>query len=190
MKLKNIKSSNVKNYLVLFVDKGDGTELFCVSENQYERIGSPLIGDEITDGQYGLLSSLKEEWLAVKRALNILSYGDNSRSSLFAKLRKAGFSSDVSKRTVEQMVVLGYIDEKRQLRRLISYEVNKSLSGPRKFTSKLYSKGYSAASIREVTEELIRSGEIDFAEARRALVEKYSPTTEEEEKALYYKRGF
>ncbi len=190
MRIKHLKNSNVKGYLVLTVEYGSGVESFSVSEHQYQKLGSPLVGDELSEEQYRSLSELDERNRAVRKALGILSFGDNSRASLFAKLRRAGYSSRISGEVADEMIGLGYIDEERQLKRLIENEVNQRLTGPRKFTQKLYAKGYPVSKIRALTEDLIQSGAIDLDKARRILIEKHSPNSEEEVRALLYKHGF
>ena len=190
MRLKRIKDSNAKGYLILTFSCEGADESFCVSESQYASIGSPLIGDEISEDSYRALCALDERNRAKRRALSILSFGDNSRAALIMKLRRAGFSRSVSESVADEMVSLGYIDEVRQLKRLIREEVISRLSGPRKYTARLYSKGYPVSLIKEVSAELIRSGEIDLSVARARLTEKYSPGSEEEERALLYKHGF
>lgn len=190
MRLKHFKNSNAKGYLVLTVEDDGADERFCISERQYADIGSPLIGDELTDEVFRSIASLDETNRAMKKALGILSFGDNSRKNLFIKLRRAGFSSKISEKVSGEMIALGYINEERQLRRIIENEVNSRLTGPRKFTKKLYEKGYSVSKIIEITNELARSGEIDLDLSRKRLIEKYSPLTEEETRALLYKQGF
>ncbi len=190
MKLKAIRKSNAKGYLILLVGEGKTNENFSVSENQYRAVGSPKVGEELSEDAVYLLGSYKEYNLAEKRALGILSYGDNSEKQLINKLFRAGFSKKTAEAVTARMKELSYIDEEKQLRRLIAAEVNSNLSGPKKFTAKLYAKGYSVSKIKAVTEELVLSGEIDFQKAKMALIEKFAPENEEMKKALFYKRGF
>ena len=190
MKLKSIRESNAKGYLILCVMNERNDEFFTVSESQYRAIGSPEVNEELSEKAFYMLNTYKEYNLAEKRALGILSYGDNSEKQLMNKLFRAGFPKKTIEAVTKRMVELSYIDEEKQLRRLISLELNSNLSGPKKYTRKLYSKGYSVSKIKAITDELIQSGEVDFEKTKRAIIEKFAPQDEETKKALLYKRGF
>ena len=111
---------------------------------------------------------------------------------LYTKLRARSISDKTANEVVSEMLALGYIDEQRQLARLISDEANRKLLGPRKITPKLISKGYSMSSIREALEGLVNLGEIDFGENRDRLLEKHlgDSLDEEEIKKLLFKYGY
>lgn len=190
MKLKSIRKSNAKGYLILCVGDEKSSENFAVSEKQYLAIGSPRVNGELSEDAFYLLNSYKEYNLAEKRALGILSYGDNSEKQLINKLFRAGFSKKTAEAVTVRMKELSYIDEEKQLRRLIAAEVNSNLSGPKKYTAKLYAKGYSVSKIKSVTEELIVSGEIDFEAVKEKLIKKHSPENQDEKRKLLYKFGF
>ena len=93
---------------------------------------------------------------------------------------------------VREMVSLGYIDEQRQLSRLITEEANRKLLGPRKIVPKLISKGYSMSDIREALAGLVDTGEVDFDKNRELLLEKHLGLTEdsEEMRKLLFKYGY
>ena len=84
--------------------------------------------------------------------------------------------------------MLGYINEQRQLERIILNEANRALFGPRKIISKLVLKGYATSKIKEVMRELSEKGELDFGENSRVLIEKKlgeNPDSEDTAKLLY-----
>ena len=90
------------------------------------------------------------------------------------------------------MIERGYVDERRQLERIILDEANRKLRGPLKIIPQLVSKGYSSSEVREVLSGLVESGEIDFkSNARELLMKKMLDGADEEEvKKILYKNGF
>jgi SOS response regulatory protein OraA/RecX len=155
-------------------------------------LGSPSRGTAFTDEELSLIKSEDERIRATKKALSLLSYSDNNEKALVTKLHRAGFSRDIAVGVSEEMVRLGYIDESRQLERLILREANISLSGFGKLLPKLIAKGYSSENIKKITHRLAESGEIDFKENARRLIEKKLPenASREEKKKLLYKNGY
>ena len=91
-----------------------------------------------------------------------------------------------------EMVSLGYIDEARQLERIILSEANARLYGYSKIKARLMAKGYSSDDINRVTKKLVSLGEIDFKENAKKLLQKHFPdgATTEEKKKLLYKNGY
>ena len=90
------------------------------------------------------------------------------------------------------MLSQGYMDEARQIRRLVINEANNSLCGPRKILAKLMAKGYSGSAINSVMDELLASGEIDFSRSAEKLIAKKLTrgAADEEKKKLLYKNGY
>jgi SOS response regulatory protein OraA/RecX len=185
--IKSLKKSNAKGYLILGVESEGETVFYTVSEAQYSLVGSLLIGDEIDGDTLNSLDSFSEYNKAKKKALSVLSFGDNSKRELYSKLVRSGIKSDTAKGVTEEMVRLGYINEARQLERLIENEVNKRLTGPRKYTQKLAMKGYSPQEVRRITESLVSRGIIDFDETKKKLAEKFEGG---ELRKILYKHGF
>jgi SOS response regulatory protein OraA/RecX len=104
----------------------------------------------------------------------------------------AGFSRDAADEVIADMLREGYINERRQLERLIESEVKRNLIGPKKLIPKLLAKGFSRTDINDALDALAADGVIDFSEAKRQLVMKKlgdSPDSEEVKKLLY-KHGF
>ena len=138
-----------------------------------------------------ILRESDEYCRATKKALNILSYADNNRRNLSAKLSRGGFSREVCQRVVSDMVSHGYIDERRQLERIILVEANTKLRGPMKIIPTLVAKGYSSSDVRGVMTSLVESGEIDFKANAKALLNKKLPDGDAEERRQFlYKNGY
>ena len=191
LKVKYIKPSKSKGYLRVGVDSGETTYDFNVKSGDYRLAGSPLVGDEADGEMFRILQDSDSRYRALKVALGILSYSDNSVRMLKFKLKRHGFDTDTAEFAVSEVLRLGYIDERRQVGRLVSDLVNRSNLGRRKITEKIVAKGYSASLVSSVTDELSGSGEIDFQRAMDELVAKHSPFESDEEKyKLLFKYGF
>ena len=112
---------------------------------------------------------------------------------LYAKLCRAGFRRDIAETVLQEMVECGYINERRQLERLILDEANRKLRGPLRIIPALATKGYATSDIREVMAGLVDSGEIDFDLNARRLLDKKLPSDgfdSEEAKKILYKNGY
>ena len=188
--LKSIREIGDKGLLSLAIG-GEESANYTVNSKVYLEIGSPSVGDALTDEQIYLIREYDEYFRAKKKALSILAYADNNRRNLALKLSKAGFSRELCDRVVAEMVSLGYIDEKRQLERLITVEANGKLRGPLRIIPALANKGYSSSDIRAVMHELTESGEVDFRRNAKILLDKKLPTADPEEKKKFlYKNGY
>lgn len=191
-KLDYIRISKDKKLLLLGVSEEGERYRFTVSEGMYISIGSPTNGSILSDEDLSLIRKEDERIRASKKALSLLSYSDNNEKQLTQKLVRSGFSFELSDSVAKEMVSLGYIDEDRQLCRLILKEANTNLLGYRRILPKLISRGYSSKKIKEVTERLVKDGEISFKENAKKLIEKRlsKNATTEEKKTLLYKNGY
>ena len=187
--IKEIKDTHL---LRLGIQEGEETSGYTVSARLYSEIGSPIQREMLTDEQMVDIKREDEYIKAKKKALSYLAFADNNERTLRTKLIGKGYSREVSSEVAREMVSLGYIDERRQLERLVLTEANVRLSGKNKILPKLMAKGYSSADIAEVIRALVDSGEIDFREnARRLIEKKLSPEADaEEKKRLLYKNGY
>ena len=192
MKLSFVKESRSKGYLVLgLIDSGE-KHIYTVSEAAYSEIGSPYPPCEIDGGMLESICFADECYRAKSIALRLLSYADNNERSLITKLVSRGIGREVACDTVAEMIKLGYVNEKRQLERIILKEANGSLAGPKKLIPKLMAKGYSRADIDSVIDMLCEAGEIDFQKNKEELIAKKVTrgATEEEISAILYKNGY
>lgn len=188
--LRSIREIGDKGLLSLAIG-GEESANYTVNSKVYLEIGSPSVGDVLNDEQIYLIKEYDEYFRAKKKALSILAYADNNRRSLAMKLQKAGFGRDLCDRVVSEMVSLGYIDEKRQLERLITLEANGKLRGPLRVIPSLVNKGYSLSDVRCVLHDLMESGEVDFKKNAKSLLDKKLPEAEPEEKKKFlYKNGY
>lgn len=188
--LRSVREIGDKGLLSLAIG-GEESANYTVNSKVYLEIGSPSVGDILNDGQIYLIKEYDEYFRAKKKALSILAYADNNRRNLAMKLQKAGFGRDLCDRVVCEMVSLGYIDEKRQLERLITVEANGKLRGPLRVIPSLVNKGYSSSDVRCVLRDLMESGEVDFKKNAKSLLDKKLPEADPEEKKKFlYKNGY
>jgi len=188
MIIKAIKEANVKGYLKLGIDTGEGISWFLISKGQYESIPVQNVGDELDEDSFRTVLHFEEYNRAKKKALNILAFGDNSVRELKLKLSRAGISRAICENVTDEMIRLGYINEERQLLRIIEKEVNLNLHGARKILAKLVPKGYSAEKIKSAIRTLELEGKIDLQQTRKKLI--LGVESEEERRKLLYKNGF
>lgn len=191
MTVAYIRDSKSRGYTVIGITEDGERKPYTVSNNFLSELSLSL-GEDIDSHTLLLIKGEDEIYRAKVRALKILSYGDNSRRALYNKLLRAGFSREVTIRTVDEMCSLGYIRERDRLLRLITEEVNIRLVGKYKLIPKLISKGYSRSDIESAISELTADGSIDFKKASEELIRKKlgDEPSDEEIKKLLYKNGY
>ena len=187
--VREVKDSRL--LLLGIVGEGESAD-YTVNSTLYLEIGSPSVGDNISDTDMSAVKYADELYRARKKALNILAYADNNQKTLKAKLLRAGFKYEIADLVLTEMVSRGYVNEKNQLERLILTEANQKLRGPLKIIPALINKGYSSSDVREVLRRLTDEGEIDFSANAERLIEKKLPAEAdgEEIKKLLYKNGY
>ncbi len=191
-KITYVKSGPAEGSLYIGLVSDGAREKLYISQTEYSRCGAPEKGEEIDEDTYYRMARYDEYHKAKKKALSILTYGDNNQKNLIRKLRVAGFAPDLAEMICREMVSLGYINEVDQLERLILSEANDKLQGPNKIFAKLTAKGYSSSDIREVMMSLVEREEINFKKNAYRLIEKKLPkdATADEKKTLLYKNGY
>lgn len=187
MKIKSVSFSEKGRYVTILIF-GEKKSL-TIDVVKYRELGSPEKDTDVSEDIYAALVAADEYYRATVSALRSLSYSDNSRRRLYEKLRKRGISSGVARSVVCDMVSLGYLDEKKQLRTLVMRLANDSLFGQYRILAKLSSVGYSPSDVRLAIDELTDAGEIDFDKNFQRLLEK-KPVGEDGISALKYKWGY
>lgn len=190
MQVKKVKISE-HGELVSITAMADKEIKLTVFRDIYDSVGAPTPSDFPDEEVCRQLIFGDECYRAVKKALSLLSFSDNSKCALRRKLCTAGFSKDASSYAVDYAVSLGYINELTALSRLVTREAS-ALNGPRKICAKLLAKGYNATEVRKVISELTESGDIDFSGNFSRLKDKYlgEEFTEEDVKRLKFKFGY
>ena len=147
-------------------------------------------GCQLSEEEYLAVVNSDAVRRAMDKATSLLAASDKSRATLRMRLMASGFSRDVAEGAVTECVRQGYLDEDRQLCRLVLREATVSLRGPKYIVRKLASRGYSVSDIRRVIDELTEDGEVDFRECFSRLAERRGITEPEELRALAYKYGY
>ena len=192
MKITRIKAAPSEGYISVSVNTDEGEVKLTVSLADYADIGSPEKDAELSYPEYTAITLSDESYRAKITALRILGYADNNERTLVRKLAERGISREVACKTAKEMIELGYIDEKRQLLRLVSHEANASLYGKRRILAKLAQKGYAPKDISDAIDTLTECAEIDFDLLRDKLIAKKLTrgATDEQIKTLLYKYGY
>ena len=185
-----VKVSDKKKRIDLGIDDCGEVGSFSISEATYLSLGCLPRGSEIDADTVSLIKAEDEVYRATKKAVGYLAASDRSRFSLKMKLRQAGFSSEAAHSAVEYCILRGYIDEARQLERLVEKEANYSLRGKYYIKRKLASKGYALSDIDRAIRDLLERGEIDFDANFELLKEKKDASEPEEINSLKYKFGY
>lgn len=173
------------------IDAGDGEgNVLNVSFGTYTSLGSPGRGDLISDKNFSDLQFEDETYRALKKAVTYLTAADKSRYELKAKLLSQGFSRDACDVAIEKCVAYGYLDETRQVERLVEREANYKLRGRYHVKRKLMAKGYSSGDVDRAIARLVERGEIDFDANFESLAQKRGVESDEERFALKYKFGY
>ena len=187
-----IRTSKDQKLLLLGIIEEGESNNYTVNLSAFRDIGAPSVGAELDSSQMSGIRYTDELIRAKKKALNILAYADNNKKNLSLKLYRAGFSREIVDSVCSDMVEHGYVNEERQLERIILNEANIKLRGPMKITPALVAKGYSMAQVKSVMNRLVESGEIDFSLNAKRLLDKKLPDggDNEEVKKILYKNGF
>ncbi len=191
--LKSVKEIKDSHLLLLGVVEEGEFASYTVTAAVYTELGCPEAGDVLDSDCVAGIRYADELYRARKKALSLLAFADNNRRTLYAKLCRAGFRRDIAETVLQEMVECGYINERRQLERLILDEANRKLRGPLRIIPALATKGYATSDIREVMAGLVDSGEIDFDLNARRLLDKKLPSDgfdSEEAKKILYKNGY
>lgn len=187
-----VRDAKETNLLLLGISEEGESARYTVNLSTYREIGAPSAGDELDGEQLAAVKYTDELLRAKKKALNILAFADNNKRTLSVKLYRAGFGREITEAVVTEMVERGYINESRQLERLILNEANVKLRGPGRIIPALVAKGFSSSDIREALSALESSGEIDFSRNARLLLEKKlsDDADEDEAKKILFKNGY
>lgn len=176
--MSTIVSIKKENGGMLVITTRDGSgkrERYRISERAY-RDGCDLpVGAEAGDDVISLLSRENGHCEALRAALRIIGYSDNSESRLCTKLISKGYSREAVAYAVREVVGRGYLDEGRQIEIAVLNLANRNLLGKYKIIPRLAAKGYRAADVSRVYSALVDKGEIDESKNARELISRRLP---------------
>ena len=152
--------------------RADVRRLFVASKMLFAigNIGAGSLPYTLTQEQFDTLEYDASMWEAVKKGIDILSYGDNTKAALITKLRQRGFDRYLSEDAADYIAALGYIDESRMLSRAVEQLANTKLYGSSRIKNELRKKGISQEIIRDELDALL--AEVDFEANLVRLVSK------------------
>ena len=186
--------SDVKTKTVRLAFASDDGEdmIYTVGQSFYQSIGSPVKGELLDEYAISEIEKEDEYRRATRKALALLELHDNNERTLVTKLVMKGFDRELSKEVAREMVSLGYINELRQLERLVELDANVKLFGKERIMRHLASRGYSISDVRKMILSLVDEGVIDFQKNAEKLLEKklYGEYSEEEKNKILYKYGY
>ena len=138
-----------------------------------------------------LLQTLSLRYEAVKRAISILSFGDNSALSLQKKLQERGVSAENAKFAARLMQKQGYIKESEQVARKARRLFEEKDYGPSRILAKLESEGYAQSDIEDAIASMQREG-VDFSKRGKEIFAMLVSRGEspEKAKAKVYRLGY
>ena len=187
-----IKPTKAQGYLTLGVDALGERIRLTVKEGALSELE---IGDtpaKISEDAFRHLKAFSDRYEALRSALSILAYADNSRRQLYMKLKRRGFDDALVRFAISECEHLGYLDEDRQLKNLITSYATYKLYGRERIVKALYAKGYPVSNIGRAITALCEAGEIDFDVLRAKLLSKFGfqDADSEEARALLYRYGY
>lgn len=184
-----VRSGSERILTLTFHSPSPRTQTYRVTEEDYLLAGSPEEGETLDEDTLLPLIGEEDVTFAYRRALRILSSGDNTCANLLRKLRERGFLSDSAKAAVDRLTSEGYIREEELLLRQLEIYA-KRLWGPRRFLPSLLEKGFSRASIESALRKAEQMGIYDKEEVKARLLDALATDDPSARRAWLYKHGF
>ncbi len=153
--------------------ENEDTVKLTVSSKMLFEVGNIGVGSipyALTREQFDSLEYNAKLWEAVKKGIDLISYGDNTKSQLVMKLRARGFDKYMAEDAAQYVEELGYIDEKGILERAVHQLAGVKLYGKSRIKNELYKKGISREIISEYLDDFLE--EVDFSANLCRLVQK------------------
>lgn len=116
----------------------------------------------ISPEQFHRIEKASDVYLALKKGMDFLSYGDNSAKKLLIKLLKKGYDRETSEEAVNRLVGLGYIKENDSAIRFAEMLALKKKYGKIRIQKELIVKGFGKEVIQQTLLEI--EDRIDFYE--------------------------
>ena len=185
-----IEEGSAKGRITIGVDNDGDTKAYSVTLATYSTIGAPGRYSDVSDRDLDTIVAEDERYRAMKRAVSLLAASDKSVYNVSSRLRQLGYSAESVESAVQECLARGYIDEQRQLRRLVEKEANEALRGRYYIKKKLMSRGYRSADIDRAISALEDDGELSFKDNFERLVDKNGADDEEARRKLAYKFGY
>ncbi|MDD4772104.1 MAG: regulatory protein RecX [Eubacteriales bacterium] len=122
---------------------------------------------------------------AIKAAVNILTYADNTETKLRGKLAVRKFSREAIDAAVAYVIGRGWLNEEKQAVAIIRYLADVKLFGRRRILQEMVKRGFRRSVIDGCDFD-----DIDFTENCRRLWEKRGYTEDEKTRAYLNRAGY
>lgn len=171
--------------LTIKISNGEGRaqkkKLLLFTE-QYFELGLSR-GQEMDIDTFEMIEEMSQKCYAIRRGSDLLAYSASSRVRLASRLRSKGIDKKNAEEAAEHLQMLGAINEKSDVERLISLELKK-LWGKRRIYSDILSKGYDRELICAELENI--DDEIFVENCKALFLKKYKkmPTYPAEQKKI------
>lgn len=132
---------------------------FILSPEQYKEYGTKT-GETIGEETVQAMRTDMQFYSAVRRAYDILSYGENTKNQLVYKLVKRGFKRPLAIQVAEYMKEKGYIDEREQLLSYSNQLATKKYYGRERILAEVMKHGFQRDYVESVLMESLK--EVDF----------------------------
>lgn len=153
--------------LTVFVD---GAEAFTVSEEVARELDLS-VGSELAERDADRAAADDERSKAREAALRLLSVRARSEGELYDRLRRKGFTDELSAAVIASLIEVGLLDDEAFARAWADERVRLRPVGPRRLVRELLSKQVDRELAGRVVEETFREHS-EFDLARRAMQKK------------------
>lgn len=126
---------------------------------------------------------------ALKTAMNIVGYKDNTEFTLREKLSERGYSAETVDNVTEFMKSKGYVDDSRMLIRTARSLANGKLYGKARIKNELAQKHFDREVLSSLDWDSEELADIDFAEVCLKLLKKRGGTRDEKTYAFLRRYG-
>ncbi len=153
---------------------------------KFSDLSASAADDSVTDEKVSdkKKSAPSENERALRSAMNILAYADNTERRLRRKLTEKGFTPEAVEYAASYVIEKGYLDEYRMIDSAVRSLVKFKMYGKARVIAELHQKGFK----REVIDSF-DFGEIDFYDACRRMFEKRGGVGDEKTRAYLLRHG-
>jgi regulatory protein len=189
MKITAVEKLKEKDMMRIFID---GRYAFAIPQEDYIR-NDLYEEEEITEEK---LAQIRQNVLvraAKERGLRYLTMKDRSEEEVLKKLTEAGFDQDVSRSAVNDLKVLGYLNDSRYAMRYLSERVKLKALSQKAIKFELQHKGIAPDIIDSVLTNFEANDEETALRAARKKFSKYDVNDQKVERKILsflYHRGF
>ncbi|MGB9664671.1 MAG: regulatory protein RecX [Ignavibacteria bacterium] len=116
-------------------------------------------GEELDESFIELIKKENEYFEVKKSALRFLSIRNHSSQELYKKLSKKKFSDQIIKKVIDELLSIGYLNDKKFAEQYLS-ELTGKLFGPLKIKNEMIKRGIAKEIIDDVLSDYFNNDEI------------------------------